>query len=63
MRNVEVKVEGDKCTVSFNINDAGELSSSGKSMTIASTEGATDVQGRKDGKVVKLNLSAYYKKG
>lgn len=63
MRNIEVKVEGDKCTVSFNINDAGELSGSGKSMTIASTEGATDVQGRKDGKVVKLNLSAYYKKG
>jgi hypothetical protein len=61
MRNIEVKVEGEKCTVTFNINDVGEKSSSGKSMTIASTEGAADVQGRKDGKVVKLNLSAYYK--
>lgn len=62
MRNIEVKVEGDKCTVTFDINKEGEESSSKKSMTIASTEGATDVQGRKDGKVVKLNLSAYYKK-
>lgn len=62
MRNIEVKVEGTKLILTCDIEAKGEESSSGKSMTIATTEGNQVVATRKDGKSVSLGLNLYFKK-
>jgi hypothetical protein len=55
LKNVELKVEGDKLVIVVDLKQEFGLSSSGKSMTIASTEGNVAI-GQGD---VKLGLNVY----
>ena len=45
MKNVEMKVDGTKLTIVVDLSQEFGLSSSGKSVTIASTEGNVAVPG------------------
>jgi len=56
MKNVEVSVEGDKLTIVVDLKQEFGLSSSGKSITIASTEGNIAVPGREE---IKVGLNVY----
>lgn len=56
MKNVEIKVDGDKLTIIVDLNQEFGLSSSGKSVTIASTEGNVVVPGYEE---VKIGLNVY----
>ncbi len=56
MKNVEIKVEGNKLIIVVDLTQEFGLSSSGKSMTIASTEGNVSVPGREE---VKIGLNIY----
>ncbi len=56
MKNVEVFVEGDKLTIVVDLKQEFGLSSSGKSITIASTEGNISVPGREE---IKVGLNVY----
>jgi hypothetical protein len=56
MKNVELRVEGDVLTIVVNLKEDFGLSSSGKSSTVASTEGNVSVPGRED---VKIGLNIY----
>ena len=56
MKNVEMKVEGNKLIIVVDLTQEFGLSSSGKSMTIASTEGNVSVPGREE---VKIGLNIY----
>jgi hypothetical protein len=56
MRNVEIKVDGDKLTIIVDLSQEFGLSSSGKSITIASTEGNVSVPNREE---VKIGLNVY----
>jgi hypothetical protein len=49
-------VEGNKLVITVDLNQEFGLSSSGKSITIASTEGNISVPGRED---VKVGLNVY----
>jgi hypothetical protein len=49
-------VEGNKLIITVDLNQEFGLSSSGKSITIASTEGNISVPGRED---VKVGLNVY----
>jgi hypothetical protein len=49
-------VDGDKLIITVDLNQEFGLSSSGKSITIASTEGNISVPGRED---VKVGLNVY----
>ncbi|HEY4036173.1 MAG TPA: hypothetical protein VGL94_19615 [Ktedonobacteraceae bacterium] len=56
MKNVEIKVDGDKLTIIVDLSQEFGLSSSGKSVTIASTEGNVVVPGYEE---VKIGLNVY----
>ncbi|NLV27080.1 MAG: hypothetical protein GXY48_07935 [Methanomicrobiales archaeon] len=59
MKNVEMKVEGSTLTITVDISkDYGE-SKSGKSITIASTEGNISIPEHED---IKIGLNIYRKK-
>jgi len=59
MRNVEMSVENNILTIKVDLSKPGEVSSSGKSLVIGSTEGNVSVTGRED---VKIGLNIYTKK-
>jgi hypothetical protein len=56
LKNVEIKVDGDKLTIFVDLSQEFGLSSSGKSVTIASTEGNVVVPGYEE---VKIGLNVY----
>ena len=56
MKNVETKVDGNKLTIIVDLSQEFGLSSSGKSITIASTEGNVAVPGSEE---VKIGLNVY----
>jgi hypothetical protein len=56
LKNIEVKIEGDKLILVVDLAQEFGVSSSGKSTTIASSEGNVSVPGRED---VKLGLNVY----
>ena len=59
MKNVDMKVEGNTLTITVDISkDYGE-SKSGKSITIASTEGNISIPGHEE---IKIGLNIYRKK-
>ncbi|HOJ95236.1 MAG TPA: hypothetical protein PK024_00140 [Methanospirillum sp.] len=59
MKNVDMKVEGTILTITVDISkDYGE-SKSGKSITIASTEGNISIPGHEE---IKIGLNIYRKK-
>jgi hypothetical protein len=59
MRNVETKVEGTKLIITVDLAQPGEVSSSGKSLVIGSTEGNVSVPGKPE---IKIGLNVYTKK-
>lgn len=56
MKNVEIKVDGDTLTISVDLSQEFGPSSSGKSITIASTEGNVSVPSREE---IKIGLNIY----
>ena len=56
LKNIQMTVEGNKLVITVDLNQEFGLSSSGKSITIASTEGNISVPGRED---VKVGLNVY----
>ncbi len=56
MKNVDLRVEGDKLIIMVDLKQEFGLSASGKSITIASTEGNIAVPGREE---VKIGLNIY----
>ena len=56
MKNIEMKVEGDKLIIVVDLTQEFGLSSSGKSVTVASTEGNVSIPGREE---VKIGLNVY----
>ena len=59
MKNVELKVEHGKLTITVDLAKELGPSASGKSVIIATTEGNVDVPGAPD---VKIGLNVYRKK-
>ncbi len=56
MKNIQMTVEGNKLVITVDLTQDFGPSSSGKSITIASTEGNISVPGRED---VKVGLNVY----
>ncbi len=56
MKNIQMNVEGDKLVIVVDLSQEFGLSSSGKSITIASTEGNVSLPERED---VKIGLNIY----
>ncbi|HZR41859.1 MAG TPA: hypothetical protein VFB12_17185 [Ktedonobacteraceae bacterium] len=56
MKNVQMNIEGNKLIIVVDLNQEFGLSSSGKSITIASTEGNISVPGRED---IKIGVNIY----
>ena len=56
MKNIQMTVEGTKLVITVDLTQDFGPSSSGKSITIASTEGNISVPGRED---VKVGLNVY----
>lgn len=56
MKNIEMRVEGDILTITVDLKQEFGLSSSGKSITVASTEGNVSVPGHEE---VKVGLNVY----
>ena len=56
MKNAQMTVKGSKLIIEVDLDQEFGPSSSGKSVTIASTEGAAGVPGREE---VKVNLNVY----
>lgn len=56
MKNVQMHLEGNKLTIVVDLNQELGVSSSGKSITVASTEGNVSVPGRED---IKIGLNIY----
>jgi hypothetical protein len=56
VKNVEIKVDGNKLMIVVDLSQEFGLSSSGKSVTIASTEGNVAVPGYEE---VKIGLNVY----
>jgi hypothetical protein len=59
MKNVEMNLEGNILTIKVDLSKEFGLSSSGKTIIIASTEGNQSVPGKED---VKIGLNVYKKK-
>lgn len=59
MRNVEMSVESNVLVIKVDLSKQGEVSSSGKSLVIGSTEGNVPVPGRPE---VKVGLNVYTRK-
>lgn len=58
MKNIEMKLDGNILTIKVDLSKEYGLSSSGKSVIIASTEGNQSVEGREE---VKIGLNIYKK--
>ncbi|PLX25972.1 MAG: hypothetical protein C0600_11455 [Ignavibacteria bacterium] len=58
MKNVEMKLDGNVLTITVDLSKDYGLSSSGKSVIIASTEGNQSVEGKEE---VKIGLNIYRK--
>ncbi|MBL8968624.1 MAG: hypothetical protein JNG85_16585 [Spirochaetaceae bacterium] len=58
MKNVEMDLKGDKLTITVDITKEFGLSSSGKSLIIASTEGNVSIPGKEE---IKIGLNIYRK--
>jgi len=56
MKNVTMKLAGNKLTIEVDLSAGGEASKSGKSLVIASTEGNVSVPGAAQ---VKIGLNIY----
>jgi hypothetical protein len=56
MKNVEMSVEDNKLIIVVDLNLEFGLSSSGKSITVASTEGNVAIPGRDE---IKIGLNVY----
>ena len=56
MKNVKLNVTGNKLTIEVDLDQDFGLSSSGKSITIATTEGNVAVPGQEE---VKIGLNIY----
>ena len=59
MRNVDMKMVGNVLTITVDMSVPGEVSTSGKSMVIGSTEGNVSVPDKPE---VKVGLNVYIKK-
>ena len=59
MRNVEAEIDGQWLTMRVNLAEEEELSGSGKSMVIASSEGNQSV-GEYQGRTIKVGVNVYY---
>lgn len=57
MENVEIKVTGKKAIITIDLDHRGAVSSSGKTLRVASTEGNAKIEGTE----VSLGLNAYVK--
>jgi len=60
MKNIDMKVEGTILTITVDLSKEFGASSTGKSMTIASTEGNQSIPNFEG---IKLGLNCYYKAG
>jgi len=58
MKNIEMKVEGDKLIITVDLSKRFGKSSSGKSILIASSEGNQSVPGKEE---IKMGLNVYTK--
>ncbi|HRY73527.1 MAG TPA: hypothetical protein P5165_09900 [Spirochaetia bacterium] len=58
MKNVEMRLEGNKLTIEVDVTKEFGLSSSGKSLIIASTEGNVSIPGKEE---IKIGLNVYRK--
>ncbi len=56
MNNVQMKKEGDKLIIEIDLTKRGDRSSSGKSISIASTGGNVSIPGAEH---IKLGLNCY----
>lgn len=56
MKNVKISVEGERVTIVIDLKQRHGLSSSGKSVTIASTEGRMSLPGHDE---IKIGLNVY----
>jgi hypothetical protein len=56
MKNVIIQVEGSKLTIVVDLSQELGVSSSGKSMTIATTEGNVSIPGNEE---IKIGLNIY----
>ena len=56
MKNIEMNVEGDKLIIVVDLKQEFGLSSSGKSITVASTEGNVAIPNREE---IKVGLNVY----
>jgi len=56
MQNIETRLEGNKLTLVIDLSQEFGLSSSGKSITVASTGGNISVPGREE---VKMGINIY----
>ena len=56
MKNVDMKVQGDKLIITVDLSKSFGLSTSGKSVTIATTAGNVSVPGREE---VKVGVNIY----
>ena len=59
MCNVDMKIEGSTLVIKVDLSKPGEVSSSGKSLVIGSTEGNVSVEGKEE---IKVGLNVYTKK-
>lgn len=60
--NVEVKVEGKDLVIRIPMNAQPEVSTSGKSLVVASTHGNLVTAAQVNGKPLTLGLNAYIKR-
>ena len=58
MKNIEMKVEGNKLKITVDLSERYGKSSSGKSIIIASSEGNQAIPGNED---IKIGLNVYTK--
>jgi hypothetical protein len=58
MKNIEMKLDGNILTIKVDLTKEFGLSSSGKSVIIASTDGNQSVEGKEE---VKIGLNVYKK--
>jgi len=58
MKNIEMKLAGNILTITVDLSKQFGLSSSGKSLIIASTEGNISVEGKEE---VKVGINIYKK--
>jgi hypothetical protein len=56
LKNLETKIEENKLIIIVDLSKEFGLSSSGKSVTVASTEGNVSVAGRED---IKMGINIY----